>query len=326
MDARLAMRVFVAGAAGAVGSRLLPLLVEAGHQVVGMTRSAAKADLIRRSGAAAVVADGLDAGAVRAAVVSARPEVIVHEMTSLRGAADMRQFDKSFALSNRLRTAGLDHLLAAAREAGTKRILAQSFCGWPYAHVGGHVKSEEDPLDSDPAPRQRQTLSAIRYLESKVPQARPLAGLVLRYGAFYGPGTGTTDEFTLEQLRRRLFPIVGNGAGWWSFVHIDDAASATGIAVEHGDAGIYNIVDDEPAPVSEWLPVLAAAAGAKPPRHVPKWLGSLLAGRHLATMMTEARAGSNAKARRILGWTPAHSSWRTGFAEAVAAWRDRARV
>jgi|SRR6185437_9189360 2-alkyl-3-oxoalkanoate reductase len=311
------MRVFIAGATGAVGVRLVPLLVAAGHRVVGLTRSADKADSIRDMGADAAVADGLDAHAVRSAVSDARPEVIVHEMTALRG-GDLRRFDRTFALSNRLRTEGLDHLLAAGREAGAKRFVAQSYCGWPYARSGDNVKSEDDPLDPDPPAQFRQTLDAIRHLETQLLGATDMTSVVLRYGAFYGPRTGTTETSVLQQLRRGLFPMIGPGSGWWSFLHIDDAAIATAVAVEGGPGGIYNIVDDDPAPVSEWLPVLAAAAGARAPRRIPRWLGRWLAGEPLAIMMNEVRAGSNAKARHLLGWTPLYSSWRTGFQNAIA--------
>lgn len=313
------MRVLVAGATGAAGIPLVAILVRAGHSVVGLTHTANKTGFLRRLGAEPVVADGLDASAIYTAVLAARPEVIVHEMTALRGASDLRHFDRAFALSNRLRTEGLDHLLAAAARVGARRFIAQSFCGWPYARRGGHVKTEDEPLDPEPPRELRRTLTAIRYLESRVMQAPNIAGLVLRYGAFYGPGTGMLNETIIEQLRRRRFPLIGGGTGWWSLVHIEDAAAATAIAVERGEAGVYNIVDDEPAPVAEWLPRLAAAIGAKPPRRIPKWLGRPLAGRHLVTMMTDVRAGSNAKAKRILGWRPAHQSWRDGFLAALRA-------
>lgn len=312
------MRVFVTGATGAVGSRLLPLLVAAGHSVVGVTHTAAKTRELSLAGAEPVVADGLDAAAVRAAVVKAKPDVIVHEMTALRG-GDLRRFDRSLALSNRLRTEGLDHLLAAAAEVGTHRVIAQSYCGWPYARTGGHVKTEEDPLDPEPPAQMRRGLAAIGYLESRLMQSPGTAGLCLRYGTFYGPGTGLLESSIIDQLRRRRLPLIGAGTGWWSLVHVDDAAAATAIAIERGNPGVYNIVDDEPAPVSDWLPVLAAAVGAKPPRRIPKWLALPLAGKPLVTMMTDSRAGSNAKARRMLGWQPVHRSWRTGFAAAMGA-------
>jgi nucleoside-diphosphate-sugar epimerase len=312
------MRVFVAGASGAVGSRLLPLLLSAGHTVVGLTRNSVKAEAIGRAGAAAAVADALNRAAIVEAVVAAKPDVIVHEMTSLGDANDLRRFDRSFGVTNRLRTEGLQNLLAAAAQAGTPRIVAQSFCGWPYARVGGPVKSEDDPLDSKPPRELRRTLEAIRYLESAMTGSSNIQGVVLRYGAFYGPSTGLFDGPMVNQLRRRRVPLIGNANGWWSFLHIDDAAAATAIAVERGAPGIYNIVDDEPAPVREWLPALAAMLGARPPWQIPKWLAQIAVGEHIVTMMTEARAGSNAKAKRDLSWQPVHSSWRQGFAEILA--------
>jgi len=309
------MRVFVAGATGAIGLRLLPRLVAAGHTVVGTTRRAEKISFIESSGARAVIMDGLDMHSVTRAVAEAAPDVIVHEMTDLAGTSDLRHFDRTFEMSNRLRTEGTDHLLAAARQSGVKRFVAQSFCGWPYARNGALVKVETDPLDPAPPREFRRTLEAIRYLERVVAEASPLEGVVLRYGVFYGPATGMCDPAAIAQIRRRLMPLIGDGEGRWSFIHVDDAAAATAIAIERGSPGVYNIVDDEPAPVREWLPVLAAASGAKPPRHVPAWLGRFLAGEHLVAMMTENRAGSNAKAKAALGWSPAHSSWRQGFAE-----------
>jgi nucleoside-diphosphate-sugar epimerase len=285
---------------------------------VGTTRTEAKAPLIRQLGGEALVADGLDAGAIRRAVQSARPDAVVHEMTQLKGALDLRYFDRAFAVSNRLRTEGTDHLLAAARAAGVTRFVAQSFCGWPYARADGAIKTEDDPLDPEPPRELRRTLDAIRHLERVVLEASEVGGIVLRYGGFYGPDTGLFDGPYVEQVARRRAPVIGGGNGWWSFVHIDDAAAATALAVERAAPGnIYNIVDDEPAPVREWLPALAAMLGAKPPRHVPAWLGRLVAGEHLIVMMNEARAGSNAKAKQELGWQPAHPTWRQGFAEIV---------
>src|SRR5262245_13998185 len=313
------MRIFLAGATGAVGRRLIPLLTRAGHSVVGLTRSPEKVPALRGLGADAVVADALDRGAMQAEVLAARPEVIVHEMTDLKAASDLRTFDRSFAASNRLRTEGTDHLLAAAREAGVQRFLAQSFCGWPYARAGGAVKTEADPLDPDPPKELARALAAIRYLEGIVTQSSSPEGIVLRYGAFYGDKTGLFDGPLLEQIRRRRAPVIGSGNGWWSFVHIEDAAQATALAIERGVGGaIYNIVDDEPAPVREWLPALAKLLSAKPPRHVPAWLARRIGGEHLVAMMTEGRAGSNAKAKAEFGWRPAHASWRTGFAHVVA--------
>jgi nucleoside-diphosphate-sugar epimerase len=312
------MRIFVAGATGALGSRLVPLMISAGHSVVGLTRTAAKADAIRQTGAEAAVADALNRAAVVAAVASARPDVIVHEMTSLGAATDLRKFDQTFAATNRLRSEGVNNLLAAAKQAGTLRIVAQSFCGWPYAREGGPVKSEEDPLDRAPPRELRRTLEAIRFLENAVTQWPDIEGVVLRYGAFYGPGTGLFDGPLIDQLRHRRVPLIGTADGWWSFLHIDDAAVATAIAVERAAPGIYNIVDDEPAPVREWLPALAAMLGARPPRHIPKWLARIVAGEHIVTLMTEGRAGSNSKAKRELSWQPARSSWRQGFAEVLS--------
>lgn len=312
------MRIFVAGATGAVGSRLVPLLVAAGHSVVGLARTPAKANAIRQAGGEAAIADAFNRAAVVAAVTSAKPDVIVHEMTSLGVANDLRRFDRSFAVTNRLRTEGLNNLLAAAKQAMTPRIVAQSFCGWPYSHEGGPVKSEDDPLDPEPPRQLRRTLEAIRYLENAVTASTEHEGLILRYGAFYGFNTGLFDGPMVDQLRHRRVPLIGDANGWWSFLHIDDAAAATAIAIERGAAGIYNIVDDEPAPVREWLPALAVMLGARPPRRIPKWLAGIAAGEHIVTMMTEVRAGSNAKAKRDLSWQPTHASWRQGFAEVLS--------
>jgi nucleoside-diphosphate-sugar epimerase len=313
------MRIFVAGATGAIGQRLVPRLVSAGHSVVGLTRTQAKAALVRALGAEPAVADGLDAVAVKAAVAAAAPDVIVHQMTGLEGAADLRNFDRAFRVTNRLRTEGTDHLMAAAKAAGVGRLVAQSFCGWPYARTGGPVKSEADALDRDPPKELRRTLAAIRHLESAVTRSFDLDGIVLRYGAFYGPDTGLFGGPSVEQVRRRRAPIIGDGNGWWSFVHVDDAAAATVLAIERGKAGnIYNIVDDDPARVRDWLPALARILGAKPPFAIPAWIPRFLGAEHLVTMMTEARAGSNAKAKLDLGWQPAHPSWRRGFAEVAA--------
>jgi 2-alkyl-3-oxoalkanoate reductase len=308
------MRIFVAGATGALGRRLVPLLIAGGHQVTAMTRSPAKADGLRAAGAEPVVADALDREAVLLAVTAARPEVVVHQLTDLAGTTNLRKFDAGFAATNRLRTEGTDHLLAAARAAGTRRFVAQSFAGWPFARIGGPVKTEDDPLDPDPPAELRRTLDAIRQLEAAVLGAQGIEGLVLRYGGFYGPGTSAgAGGYMLDELRRRRFPIVGAGTGVWSFIHIDDAATATAAAVERGAPGLYQIVDDDPAPVSDWLPALAAAAGARPPRRVPVGLARLLGGEHSVVLMTEVRGAANAKARRELGWAPTYRSWRQGF-------------
>jgi len=304
------MKILLAGATGVMGRHLVPLLVDAGHDVTGMTRSEARAAPLERMGARAVVADALDPDQVAHAVARVEPEMIIHQLTAI-GTIDLRHFDRSFELTNRLRTEGLDHLLSAGAAVGVKRFIAQSYAGWPFARTGGPVKSEEDELDPDPAREMRRSLDAIRHLERAVTAAD---GIVLRYGGFYGPGTSMDrggEQF--EMVRKRRFPIVGDGAGVWSFVHIADAAQATLAAVEQGRPGIYNVVDDDPAPVSEWLPVLAAATGAKPPHRVPRLLARLIAGEAGVLMMTEARGASNAKAKKELGWTLRYPSWRDGF-------------
>jgi nucleoside-diphosphate-sugar epimerase len=313
------MKVLVAGATGALGTQLVPRLVASGHEVVGTTRHPAKRAAVFALGARPVVVDALDPDAVAEAVAEAEPEVIVHQLTALSGSLDMRHFERDFALTNRLRTEATDHLLAAGRVVGAKRFVIQSYAGWPFARSGAAVKTEDDPLDPSPAEAMRAAHDAIRHLEDAVTGAGWTQGVVLRYGGFYGPGTSLdTDGEHLEAIRRRKFPVVGDGAGVWSFIHIEDAAEATAIAVERGRRGIYNIVDDEPAPVAEWLPAAAQLVGAKPPRHVPRFVGRLLAGEAATVMMTEVRGASNAKAKRELGWQPRHPSWREGFAEAAA--------
>jgi len=305
------MKVLVAGATGALGRPLVRQLAERGHEVFGTTRSESKADLIRSLGAKPVVADALDPEAVARAVAQSAPEVIVHQATALSGSVDVRHFERSLALTNRLRTEGTDHLLAAGRAVGIERFVAQSFAGWPFARSGGPVKSEGDPLDPAPPQAMRAALEAIRHLERAVPAAGWTTGIVLRYGGFYGPGTTLApDGEHIELIRKRGFPVVGGGHGVWSFIHVEDAAEATVAAVEHGSAGIYNVVDDEPAPVSEWLPAIAESVGAKPPRRIPRWLGRLVAGEVATIMMTEVRGASNEKAKRELSWRPAHPSWR----------------
>lgn len=308
------MKVFVAGATGAIGKQLVPRLIAAGHEVVGTTRSESKRAALYELGATPVVLDALDADQVAAAVAEAQPDAIVHELTAIE-TLDIRHFDRSFAKTNRLRTEGTDHLLSAGRAIGVKRFVIQSFTSWPYARTGGPVKTEEDPLDPTPAGEMRESLDAIRHLETAVVDADWTEGIVLRYGGFYGPGTSMEpggEQF--EALRKRKFPVVGNGAGVWSFVHIADAAEATVAALERGKRGIYNVVDDEPAPVSEWLPAMAQAIGAPKPWHVPAFVGRLVAGEPGMVMMTEIRGASNAKAKRELGWTPRHESWRQGVA------------
>jgi nucleoside-diphosphate-sugar epimerase len=313
------MKILVAGASGALGRQLVPRLVVNGHEVVGMTRRASKQQAVRDLGATAVTADALDPEEVARVVAEAQPEVIVHQLTALSGSLDIRHFDRDFAMTNRLRTEALDHLLAAGRAVGVRRFVAQSYAGWPFARSGGPVKTEEDPLDPAPAAAMRVTLDALRYLEGAVTSADWTEGLVLRYGGFYGPGTSLAPgSEQVELVRKRRFPVVGDGGGVWSFIHIEDAAEATVAAVERGGRGIYNIVDDEPAPVAEWLPALAHVVGARPPRHVPRWVGRLLAGEAGTVMMTDVRGASNTKAKLELGWRPRHASWREGFARAAA--------
>jgi 2-alkyl-3-oxoalkanoate reductase len=314
------MRIFVAGATGALGKQLVPQLVANGHEVVGMTRTGSKQDELQGMGARPVVADALDPDAVAQAVAEAEPEVIVHQLTALSGSFDMRKVDQFFAATNRLRTAGTDHLLAAGRAVEARRFVAQSYAGWPFARTGGPVKSETDPLDPTPPHAMREVLDAIRHVEDAVTGAEWVEGIVLRYGGFYGPGTSLSSDPRADisqNIRKRKFPVLGSGAGMWSFVHIADAASATVAAIERGSPGIYNVVDDEPAPVREWVPALASALGAKPPRRLPRWLGRLAAGEAATVMMTEIRGASNAKARRELGWQPRYPSWRQGFAQGL---------
>jgi nucleoside-diphosphate-sugar epimerase len=310
------MRVFVAGATGAIGKQLVPRLVAAGHEVTGMTRSESKQAMLAELGAVPVVADALDPDQVAEAVAQARPEVIVHQLTAI-GAVDLRHFERSFAQTSRLRTEGTDYLLSAGHAVGVRRFVAQSNGAFAYARTGGPVKREEDPLDPSPPREMRSTVAALRHLEQAVLGARWTEGIVLRYGAFYGPGTSMAPgEEQFELIRGRKFPLVGAGGGVWSFIHVADAADATLAAVEHGSRGVYNVVDDDPAPVAEWLPALAHELGAKKPMRVPKFIGRLFAGEIGAVMMTELRGASNAKAKRALQWQPTHSSWRQGFAAA----------
>ena len=307
------MRVFVAGAGGAVGKRLVPMLVARGHHVTGTTSRPKSADQIRRLGAEPVVVDGLDAVGIGHAVAQAEPDAIIHEMTALSSTPDFKHFDRWFALTNRLRTEGTENLLAAAKASGVKRFVVQSFTGWSNSREGSWIKTEDDPLDPYPVKEQTQTLAAIRYLERAVLKA-PLEGIVVRYGGLYGPGS---SETLVEILNRRMFPVIGNGAGMISSTHIDDAAGGTLAALERGRRGVYNIVDDEPAPARVFIPAIAQAVGAKPPFHVPAWLGRLFAGDVAVTMMTEGRGSSNAKAKRELDWNPIWPSWRDGFAHGL---------
>src|SRR3954454_20493440 len=306
------MKVFVVGASGAIGSRLVPQLIEAGHEVIGTHRSPGSGERVRALGAKPVALDLLDAGAVHKAVREAEPDGIIHEATALADARFGRNFDRTFAQTNRLRTEGTDNLLAAAREAGVSKFVAQSFASMRNARTGGMVKSEDDPLDPDPPATMREASAAMRHLDQAVTDA---GGIALRYGGFYG----AANDGLIEPVRKRQFPIVGDGGGVSSFIHLDAAAAATVLALERGEAGIYNIVDDEPAPVREWLPVLAKVLGAKPPRHIPRWLARLFAGEVAVMMGTESRGASNAKAKRELGWTLSYPSWREGFVAAYAS-------
>jgi nucleoside-diphosphate-sugar epimerase len=307
------MRVFVAGAAGAIGRQLVPRLVTAGHEVTGMTRSESKQPMLAELGAVPVVADALDADQVADAVAHASPDVIVHQLTAI-GAVDVRHFEASFAQTSRLRTEGTDYLLAAGQAVGVRRFVAQSNGAFAYARTGGAVKGEEDPVDPSPAREMRGTVAALRHLEQAVLGAQWTEGIVLRYGAFYGPGTSMAPgEEQFELIRRRKLPLVGDGGGVWSFIHVADAADATMAAVEYGSRGVYNVVDDDPARVAEWLAALAQTLGAKRPMRVPRVIGRLFAGEVGALMMTELRGASNAKAKRELQWRPAHPSWRQGF-------------
>ena len=319
------MKVFVAGATGVMGRHLIPQLAARGHEVVGMTRSGSKQDGVRALGARPVVADALDPDAVARAVASAEPEVIVHQLTALSGkmsARDMRHPERSSAaiMTNRLRTEATDHLLAAGRAVGARRVVAQSFGGFRFARTGGPALTEADPLDPNPPGALRTVQAGFVHLEQAVTAIDWGEGLALRYGGFYGPGTSLSsapDADMAAPIRKRRFPIVGDGGGVWSYIHIEDAAAATAVAVERGQPGVYNIVDDEPAAVREWLPVLASALDAKPPRHVPRWLGRLLAGEMATVMMTEVSGASNEKAKRELGWSPRYASWRQGFVEGL---------
>lgn len=309
------MRVFVAGATGAVGRPLTRMLVDAGHDVVGTTSSAGKQDAITGLGATPVVMDGLDPASVRTAVLDSRPDVVIHQLTALSAmTGNMRKFDADFAVTNRLRTETTDSLLAAARESGAKRFIAQSFTGWTNPRNGGGIATEDEPLDPHPTKHSRETLAAIAQLEKTVPAEPSMTGIVLRYGFLYGPGTGLGREGDMSaMIRKGRFPVVGGGGGVWPLVHVVDAARAAERAVAHGDAGLYNVVDDDPALVREWLPALAAELGGKPPMRLPRWLGRVVAGEHAVALMTGVRGSSNAKARRELGWELVYPSWREGF-------------
>jgi nucleoside-diphosphate-sugar epimerase len=307
------MRVFVAGATGVVGRQLVPQLISAGHQVTATTRNADKAEDLRRLGAEPAIVDGLDPVAVGEAVARAEPEVVIHQMTALAADFDLRHFDRTFAATNQLRTTGTDNLLAAARAAGARRVIVQSYAGWTNTMSGGPVKGEDDPFEPDPPKAVRATQEAIKYLERAVTTS-PMEGIALRYGNLYGPGA---SDLMVDILKKRQVPIIGNGAGVWSFLHVQDAASAAVAALGNAAPGVYNVTDDEPARVSEWLPALAAAVGAKPPLRVPAWIGRLVAGEAAVCMMTRVRGSSNAKFKREAGWQPAWATWRDGFARGL---------
>jgi nucleoside-diphosphate-sugar epimerase len=311
------MKILVAGASGAMGRALIPLLVRAGHDVVGMVQRPRSAEVVHSLGAEPRTADALDATAVLSCLREVRPQMVIHQLTAIPAALDMRHFDRDFALTNLLRTEGTRHLLAAAVDVGATHFIAQSFAGWTYGRKGNgksKLKTEDDPLDPDPPRRLRSTLDALKSLERAVLSESRVTGTILRYGAFYGPHTSIAKDGSIVQaVRRRKLPLVGDGEGVWSFVHIEDAASATAAAVESGRGGVYNVVDDEPAPVSEWLSFLAHCAHAQPPRHVAAWMARLLIGEHVVVVMNEIRGVSNAKIKRELGWTPQWPSWRVGF-------------
>jgi nucleoside-diphosphate-sugar epimerase len=308
------VKIFIAGATGAIGRRLVPLLVAQGHHVVASTRTPDKTGQLRTGGAEPVVLNGLDRDSVLRAVIESHPDVIVHQMTALGSMRTVKHFDRDFAVTNRLRTEGTEYLIAAARAAGTRNLVVQSYTGWPNIREGSRIKTENEPLDPNPPQTMSRTLAAIRTMESLITNLSDIAGTVLRYGSLYGPGTSISPQGEIvKMVRQRQFPVIGNGSGVWSFIHVDDAAAATKIAIENERPGIYNIVDDDPAEVSVWLPKLARVIGAKPPRHIPAWLGRFAVGDSGVSMMTRIRGSSNAKARHILGWKPAYTSWRQGF-------------
>ncbi len=314
------MRIFIAGATGALGSRLAATLAEAGHEVFGSSRNEAGRTAVDALGATGIVMDPLDADSVRAAVAEAKPDVVVHQLTALsKMSGNMKKFDQDFAMTNRLRTETTDHLLVAARESGVRRFVAQSYGGhWTNQRTGGPVKTEDDPLIDDPGKAARESLRAIKHVEEAVTGAPGIEGVVLRYGNFYGPGNTVSRAGEMgEMVRRGKFPVVGGGAGVWSWIHIDDAVAATVAAIERGAPGIYNIVDDDPAPTADWLPYLAEQLGGKKPMSLPAWLAKPLVGEFGLALMTTVRGSSNAKAKRELGWAPRYASWREGFRSGI---------
>jgi nucleoside-diphosphate-sugar epimerase len=309
------MKVLIAGGSGAIGTRLIPDLIAQGHEVTALTRSERRKAGLEELGARALIADALDGPAVMKAVTGAEPEVVIAQLTALTGVTSLRRFDKVFALTNRLRIEGTDHLLAAAQAAGARRFIVQSYGNWNFERTGGPAKTEEDAFDPAPPRTQIESMAALRHLEAAVREAEGIEALALRYANFYGPGTsyGLDGEIT-ALVRKRAFPIIGDGAGVWSFVHIDDAAALTLAALEHGRPGVYNVADDEPAPVAQWLPYFAEVSGAKAPMHVPAWLGRMAAGEAVVSMMTRIRGAANGLAKREFDWEPRHRSWRQGFA------------
>lgn len=312
------MKIFLAGASGAVGQTLIPLLLQQKHEVFGAFRNPDNTDRVRNLGATPIILDALDSQAVHERITEIKPQVVIHQLTAIPARIDLRHFDRDFALTNRLRTEGTHNLLTAALNSGTEKFIAQSFAGWPYARTGTTLKTEEDALDPTPPPRMKSILDAIRILETTVLNETRLTGIVLRYGPLYGPHSSiASDGTTVEDLRKRKVPLVGKGTGVWSFLHLHDAATAAVAALTKATPGIYNIVDDDPAPVSEWLPYLAHAIGAKPPIRVPNWLARLLIGEHVDMLMNEIRGVSNGKAKRELNWTPKWSSWRQGFRDGL---------
>jgi len=308
------MRIFLAGATGAIGRRLVPLLVEGGHSVVGTTRDPRRARNIAGLGGQPAVVDCLDSKAVMQAVLAAKPDVVVHQLTALAAMKNLKRFDDEFEETNRLRTEGTKHLIDAAHASGARLFIAQSYAGWPSGKRGTGLTTEADPLDANPVKTMRKTLDAIRKLETAVTSLSGLTGIILRYSSLYGPGTSLAPggDF-LEAIRARKLPVIGGGTAIWSFTHVDDAASAAVLAIEHAHAGIFNIVDDEPSEVSVWLPELARQLGAKAPFQIPKWLGRLAVGEAGVFMMTDSCGSSNAKAKSILKWTPLYPNWREGF-------------
>jgi nucleoside-diphosphate-sugar epimerase len=307
-------KIFVTGSTGAIGRLLIPNLLSRGHTIIALVRTKEKGKPLADLGVRIEVADPFDRAALTKVIERSAPEVIVHQLTSLARSGDLKHFDEQFSVTNQMRTEVTDTLLAAARRVGVKRFIAQSFCGWPFARVGSAVKTEDDPLDLNPPRAFRQSLLAIRHLEAAVLEAADVGAVALRYGFLYGPGTTISRGGSIvEAVKARRLPLVGSGAGVWSFIHIADAVQATALAVNAGANGIYHIVDDSPSPVSAWLPALAAAVAAKPPYRFPAWLGRLLIGEGGVSMMTQVRGGSNTKAREQLNWQPRYPSWELGF-------------